>query len=77
MKKIYFIFFLLFFSSSLKAQKWIENLPQNKSESELTFFDYQNAFYSYWEPFNVIHGSYFVDGVKKKAVGVVVSIFMF
>lgn len=69
MKKIYFIFFLVFFSSSLKAQKWLENLPQNKSESELTFFDYQNAFYSYWEPFNVIHGSYFVDGVKKKAVG--------
>lgn len=69
MKKIYFVLFAFFFTSTIVAQNWLENLPQSKSKSELTFFDYQNAFYSYWNPFNVVHGFYYIDGVKKKAMG--------
>lgn len=62
----------LFFIASflcLKAQPWLDNLLQNKSRSELSFFDYQDAFYSYWEPFNVVDGYYTIDGVKYKAGG--------
>jgi len=44
-------------------------MPQNKSKAELTFFDYQNAFYSYWAPFKVDNGYYVENGIKKKAFG--------
>ncbi len=53
----------------LFSQEWIKNLPQNKSKAALTLFDYQNAFYSYWAPFNVENGFYTQNGEKKKAAG--------
>jgi len=69
MKKISLIFLLIFFSSMLFSQTWLKNLPQGKSKSELTFFDYKNAFEKYWSPFKVNRGYYYVNGVKKKAIG--------
>jgi photosystem II stability/assembly factor-like uncharacterized protein len=51
------------------GQPWLKNLPVGKSKSELTLFDYQQAFETYWAPFNVDKGSYYVNGVKKKAAG--------
>ena len=69
MKKIYLLFIFLFCSSLLFSQQWTSNLPQNKSKSELTLFDYQNAFYQYWAPYNVDRGYYYEGGVKKKAAG--------
>ena len=69
MIKYKILFVILFISSISFSQDWVKNLPQNKSKSELTYFDYQNAFYSYWAPFNVVNGYYLVDGVKTKAIG--------
>ena len=51
------------------AQPWLKNLPVNKSKAELTLFDYQHAFESYWAPFNVSKGKYVENGVTKKAPG--------
>ena len=69
MKKIYLVLIFLSCSSLLFSQQWTVNLPQNKSKSELTLFDYQNAFYQYWAPYNVDRGYYIEGGVKKKAAG--------
>ena len=56
--------------ASLRAQKWVQNLPQDKLESgTLSFYEIQDAFYSYWEPFNVEEGYYLLDGEKVKARG--------
>ena len=51
------------------AQPWLKNLPVNKSHKELTLFDYQRAFESYWAPYHVTKGSYVENGVTKKAPG--------
>ena len=69
MMKFYFSIFTFFILFQVQSQNWLENLPQNKSNSTFTFFDYQNAFNSYWTPFNVVNGYYFENGVKKKAIG--------
>lgn len=69
MKAIITLFLILSFFSVTFSQKWLENLPQNKSKSEFTFFDYQKAFYSFWEPYNVVNGYYIENGIRKKAYG--------
>lgn len=69
MKKLYLLFVLMFCTSMLFSQPWLQNLPQNKTKGQLTFFDYKNAFNQYWAPFNVDKGYYFENGVKKKAAG--------
>jgi hypothetical protein len=54
------------------SQPWLENLPQKKStESSYNFYEYQEAFYSYWDSYNVDNHGYYIDkdGVKKKASG--------
>lgn len=51
------------------GQEWLQNLPENKKENELSFFDYQNAFEEYWAPFNVVNGYYLEEGEKVKAAG--------
>ena len=59
----------IIFSNSLFSQQWRNYLPV-KDESELTLFDYQNAFNKYWTPFHVEKG-YYIDkkGKKRKAAG--------
>jgi hypothetical protein len=59
-----------FISINASAQVWLDKLPQNKPLDSLTFYDYQEAFNSYWEPYNV-KGGYFInsDGDKQKAPG--------
>ncbi len=70
MKKISLLFLSLAFVAFVNAQQWTKNLPIEKTSSAHTFFDYQNAFYSYWEPFNVNKGFYIdKNGVEKKASG--------
>ncbi|MFZ4399453.1 MAG: GEVED domain-containing protein [Bacteroidales bacterium] len=64
------LFFLLLFpANGVFSQNWLKNLPDNKSKQELTFFDYKNAFYKYWDAYKVNKGYYFENGIKKKAVG--------
>ena len=67
-KSTIFLIFL-FFSFKSFSQDWSDNLPKNKTESQLTFFDYQNAFYSYWSKYNVVNGYYTENGIKIKASG--------
>lgn len=70
MKKFLLLFFIILFAVTVDAQQWTKNLPKEKSTATYSFFDYQNAFYSYWEPFNLNNG-YYVDenGKKTKASG--------
>ncbi len=52
------------------SQKWLSKLPENKREESLTLFDYQDAFYSYWDRYDVQNG-YFVNksGSRQKIPG--------
>ncbi|MBN2662677.1 MAG: T9SS type A sorting domain-containing protein [Bacteroidales bacterium] len=71
MKKSFFftILFLLLFSASF-SQPWIKLLPQNKSNQDLTFYDYQNAFNEYWSDYQIDNGWYLdQNGDKQKAYG--------
>ena len=56
-------------SQNISAQKWLQNLPKEKSKTEYTLFDYRDAFNNYWDDYNVKGGYYYVDGVKHKARG--------
>lgn len=50
------------------SQEWVQDLPQDKLENgSLTFYEIQDAFYNYWESYNVENGYYIVDGEKLKA----------
>ncbi|MBP7075848.1 MAG: T9SS type A sorting domain-containing protein [Bacteroidales bacterium] len=70
MKYLLLFVTLSFFTiSNSFSQQWLKNLPQNNSKNELTFFDYQNAFYSYWDQYHVKDGYYYDNGEKKKARG--------
>lgn len=70
MKSTLFTFLLsISFISICISQPWLNYLPKNRSNNELTFYDFQKAFYDYWEPYNVENGYYFKDGVKTKAAG--------
>ncbi len=69
MKIICSFFFFILFCAGIHAQPWTKNLPKEKSRSDLTFFDYQNAFYEYWAPLHLEKGYYLENGVKKKARG--------
>ncbi len=60
----------LFTFQLLNAQTWLENLPQAKAQNgTLTLKDYQQAFNSYWEPYDVKNGYYVQNGEKVKATG--------
>ncbi|MEI8203675.1 MAG: hypothetical protein WCH34_11715, partial [Bacteroidota bacterium] len=69
MKRIFLLLALTFTTSFLFSQAWLNNLPKDKSNKKLTFFDYQKAFNDYWAPYHVDKGYYFDKGVKKKAAG--------
>src|SRR5688500_167893 len=69
MRFIILTLLLIVSHSPIDAQTLLELLTANKSRSELTFKDYQHAFYSYWSPFNVIDGYYESNGTKIKAAG--------
>ena len=72
MKKIILTLCLIASSSWLyfaNAQPWLDLLPKNKASEELTLTDYQQAFNTYWEPFNVQRGMIEIDGKKMKAGG--------
>lgn len=49
MKKFFFLFSFFTISSFGFSQPWLKNLPANKSPNEYTFYDYQNAFESFFE----------------------------
>lgn len=70
MKKYLLLLASILLTISIYAQPWTKNLSIEKSTSAHTFFDYQNAFYSYWEPYHV-KGGFYIDenGNKKKALG--------
>ena len=61
------LYFLL--PSFVQAQPWIKYLPQSKNRGDLTLSDYQKAFNTYWEPFQVDRGFYYENGKKVKALG--------
>lgn len=70
MKRTILLFLSLLFIGVVSAQQWTKNLPTQKASSEHTFYDYQDAFYSYWESYNVKNGKYVDDqGNIKKASG--------
>jgi photosystem II stability/assembly factor-like uncharacterized protein len=69
MKLFNFLLAFLFISAAAIAQPWTAKLPQKKAE-DYTLFDYQKAFYDYWEPFNLKNGRYIDEnGQSRKASG--------
>jgi PKD repeat protein len=67
---ICFVLLVGFFVQPADAQHWAETLPHDReAKAKLTLYDYQNAFYNYWEPYHVENGYYFVNGKKQKAGG--------
>ncbi len=65
----YVVMLFLLAITNIDAQEWTKNLPQ-KDPSELTFFDYQNAFYQYCDELGVDEGYYFDEyGEKHKMAG--------
>lgn len=70
LKTILTLLFAIMLQYSGYGQQWKQNLPQEKSVGEYTFFDYQKAFNDYWEPFNVDYkGRYTENGLEKRASG--------
>ena len=65
MKKIYLLTIFLLFINILKAQHWTDLLTSN----DPTFFEIQDAFNKYWDPYDVINGRYIENGIEKKAYG--------
>ncbi|MEN8223953.1 MAG: PKD domain-containing protein [Bacteroidota bacterium] len=62
------VFFTLFSMIISYSQAWVQDLPQDKLErGTLNFYEIQDAFYQYWEPFNVENGYFMQDGEKVKA----------
>ena len=49
MRKVLLISVLIWSFNQVMAQAWLENLPNNKTE--YTFYDYQTAFNTYWQPY--------------------------
>lgn len=63
---------LLFISISIvtQSQDWRTNLPKEKVENgTLTFYDYQKAFYGYWEKYDMKNGYYYENNERKKVPG--------
>ena len=69
MKKLLLLFFISVLINTSYAQVWLNKLPENKSSKQLSFYDYQKAFYDYWKPYNVKRGYYYINGNKVKAHG--------
>ena len=68
MRKTLLILALIWSFSQVIAQPWLENLPKNKTE--YNFYDYQTAFNTYWQPYNLDRsGHYIEEGITKKATG--------
>jgi len=60
---------IVLFTTISFSQNWKANLPE-KNKNDLTFFEYQKAFYDYWKPFNVENGKYIDEnGTEQKAYG--------
>lgn len=70
MKRIILLILLSQLIVNSYAQPWLEKLPQAKSKTEFTLYDYQKAFNEYWRPYNVDDKGYYIkDGIKRKASG--------
>ncbi len=69
MKKIILVFVGVLILISGSAQEWKRLLPE-KQKKDLTFFEYQKAFNTYWENKNVKKGKYDNEsGITEKAYG--------
>jgi hypothetical protein len=67
-----FLFFLLFFfyAGATFSQAWMQYLPATKSEKELTFYDYQDAFNQWCREKRIDQKGYYYDnGERRKAYG--------
>lgn len=63
--KIIFIIAFIAITKYSTAQEWTNNI---KNENP-TFYDIQQVFNDYWEPFNVENGKYITNGQEHKAYG--------
>jgi len=69
MSRTILILALIWSFSQVIAQPWIKNLPKNKTE--YNFYDYQTAFNTYWQPYNLDRSGHYIDkeGITRKAIG--------
>ena len=66
MKNI-FTFGILLISIQAFSQAWLNKNPNNRTQSEMTLYDYQQAFNEYWQGKVIDKGYYVENGNKKKA----------
>ena len=70
MKRNYIILFSILLWSATYSQEWTEKLVQKlEQKDELTFFDYQDAFYTWCEENDANDGYIEKDGVREKVPG--------
>jgi len=65
---LYVVMLFLIAFTGINAQEWTKYVPQKKS-SEITFYDYQNAFNQYCEELGVENGYYFDQYGQKHKMG--------
>lgn len=69
MKKLILSMTFVAVSMLLFSQPWTDLLPK-KAKGDYTLYDYQKAFNTYWEPYNVDYGKYTdKNGVVHRAAG--------
>jgi photosystem II stability/assembly factor-like uncharacterized protein len=68
-RKTILLLFLCLSIFYVNAQNWIQNLPEDKSRSELNLNDFKKAFDNYWAPYEIENGYYTENGKVIKAAG--------
>jgi hypothetical protein len=71
MKRLFPFFIFILISGMSFSQAWMQSLPKTKAESELTFFDYQQAFRTWCLEKGIDKEGYFINsyGERQKAYG--------
>lgn len=71
MKKLAILFVLLLISGSVYTQAWKMYLPANKRATELTYYDYKNAFNTWCQVTGIDQTGFFTNakGERQKAYG--------
>ncbi|MEE4196274.1 MAG: Ig-like domain-containing protein [Bacteroidales bacterium] len=71
MKKLFYLMSLVFLTTGLSAQPWIDQLSEEGKEpgEGLSFFEVQESFTEYWKPYDLKNGYYIENGERKKAGG--------
>lgn len=69
MKTIILLSFFMFIIGGLFSQPWMDKFEKSKSLEKVNFYDIQESFNQYWEPFELKGAKYLKNGKWVKAPG--------